>query len=106
MGEVTLIHDIFWRPTWGTTNQNEETMAEGALKQKLGRLTATRRSHRGVTTKYITDVDEILKKKTLNEHEIESVQNLKKRLELKIRTLESIDNEILEICDVKQSRKK
>ena len=89
----------------GQTNKNEEIMADEEVKQKLIRLKATRRSHRGVTTKYINEVSDILKNGRLNEHEIESVQNYKKRLELKIRTLESIDRDILEICDVKAIEK-
>ena len=68
----------------GHDEPEQEIMAEEALKQKLARLKATRRSHRGVMTKYMNDVNKMMKMETLNEHEIESVQNLKKRLELKL----------------------
>ena len=64
----------------GQTNKNEEIMADEEVKQKLIRLKATRRSHRGVTTKYINEVSDILKNGTLNEHEIEGVQNYKNPL--------------------------
>ena len=75
-------------------------MEDNEKQEKLARLKATRKSHRGVTTKYINEVDNLLKHEPLDQKQQESVENLRKRLDLKLRTLETIDQEILDLCDL------
>ena len=75
-------------------------MEENEKQVKLARLKATRKSHRGVTTRYINEVDDLLKHEPLDQKQQESVENLRKRLDLKLRTLETIDQEILDLCDL------
>ena len=75
-------------------------MEDNEKQEKLARLKATRKSHRGVTTRYINEVDDLLKHEPLDQKQQESVENLRKRLDLKLRTLETIDQEILDLCDL------
>ena len=100
------IYDINWRPTWGGTNLNtneeihiRDTMGK-ETDEKLQRLKASRKAHRGKITQYINEVNDVIDGGTLSNEGQFTIKNLKTRLEQKKGTLDIIDNEILAICDV------
>ncbi len=74
---------------------------EAQAQANFQRLKATRSAHRAATTRYINEIIDILQDQgTLNEEKCSQLKNLRARLEQKQAKLESIDNEILSICDV------
>ena len=69
-------------------------------EEKIQRYKASRKAHRGKITQYINEINDLLGARYLSNDEQLTVKNLKARLEQKRETLETIDNEILAICDV------
>ena len=73
---------------------------EAEIDQKLSRLKATRKSHRGVVTRYVNEVNGIVGRESLNQKQRESLSDLKKRLEQKLTVLETFDTEITAISNL------
>lgn len=69
-------------------------------KEKLERLRARRGGHRGVCTKLEKEAIELTQ--TPEHDKIERCEVIAKQLEAKIKILNEIDEEILNICDVKE----
>ena len=70
-------------------------MAEN--KQKLDRLRATRGGHRGYCTKLVNEVDELIEESTIDTSRCETIKEL---LDTKYKLLNTIDEEILNLCDI------
>ena len=68
------------------------------LKEKLERLRARRRGHRGVSTKLEKQAIELIENPESNN--LEKCKVITKQLEAKLKLLSEIDDEILNICDV------
>lgn len=79
-------------------------MSERDVKEKLERLKAIRAANRGVITKKVNDVNEILHgteaEGTLNEEQAKRLDVINRLLEGKLKTLEDIDQNILSLCDL------
>ena len=73
---------------------------EAEIDQKLSRLKATRKSHRGVVTRYVNEVKGIVGRESLNQKQRESLSDLKKRLEQKLIVLDTFDTEITAISNL------
>ena len=76
-------------------------MANKDVKEKLERLKATRGANRGVITKKIGEVDEILGTGgTLSSHQVTQLDILNRLLENKLKLVEDLDQGVLSLCDL------
>ena len=71
-----------------------------AEQEKLGRLKATRKSHRGGLTRYMNEANTIADNARIDESQLQRLQILKTQIEQKSNTLSKVDGDILQICDV------
>ena len=74
--------------------------------EKLQRLRASRKAHRGKITQYINKVNDVLDGGTLLNEGQFTIKNLKTRLKQKKGTLDTIDNKILAICDHRERNRR
>ena len=97
----TAIEFITWRPTWGSLID----ISSWKPKRNHGRWEGTTwsieietRRHRGVCTKLAKESDEIIQHPgTVDADRYEVIQGL---FEEKLKILNEIDEEILELCDI------
>jgi len=75
-------------------------MAEEERRTKHERLRAVRGGHRGVTTKLIKEVDELLAVSPLTVEGRSRLDVINKQLRLKAELLRGLDTEIVSLCDV------
>ena len=85
---------------WGSTRGYVKMSEEAEIDQKLSRLKATRKSHRGVVTRYVNEVNGIVGRESLNQKQRELLSDLKKRLEQKLTVLETFDTEMTAISNL------
>ena len=71
-----------------------------AEQEKLARLKATRKSHRGGLTRYMNEANTIADNTRIDESQLQRLQILKTQIEQKSNTLSKVDGDILQICDV------
>ena len=97
---------ITWRPTWGNelldpTTQQASIMSSD-VKEKLERLRAIRGAHRGVVTKNVNKVKDILPEEYTyaTSEQIQQLEIINGLLQAKLKALEDIDQEILSLCEL------
>ena len=71
-----------------------------AEQEKLARLKATRKSHRGGLTRYMNEANTIADNTRIDESQLQRLQILKTQIEQKSNALSKVDGNILQICDV------
>ena len=94
---------ITWRPTCEARFHNKTTIRiqmETETKEKLDRLRARRAGHRGVCTKLENNATELIQ--TADENELERCEVIVNQLRAKVNLLGDLDDEICNICDVKE----
>ena len=73
-------------------------------QDKLERLKAIRAVNRGVVTKKINEVNEVVQETeingTINEEQSKRLDVLNRLLEGKLKTLQDIDQNVLELCEL------
>ena len=79
---------------------DSKTMGDKDAKEKLERVKAIRAANRGVITKKITDVNEILNGGTINDDQRKALEVLDRLLESKLKTVEELDQSVLSLCSV------
>ena len=75
-------------------------MGDKDAKEKLERVKAIRAANRGVITKKITDVNEILNGGTINDDQRKALEVLDRLLESKLKTVEELDQSVLSLCSI------
>ena len=71
-----------------------------AEQEKLARLKATRKSHRGGLTRYMNEANTIADKTRIDEGQLQRLLILKTQIEQKSNALSKVDGDILQICAV------
>ena len=71
-----------------------------AEQEKLARLKATRKSHRGGLNRYMNEANAIADNTRTDESQLQRLQILKTQIEQKSNSLSKVDGDILQICDV------
>ena len=87
----------FWRPTWGTSSPKTMTADP---KETLSRLRSMRGGHRGTVTKLEKEVDELLN--NASAFDVNRLQVIDRQLEGKLTTLDKLDTDIQNLCDLEQ----